>query len=490
MQLRDRQSRLEQTARSPKEDMMIHQNAYFARQIAAAITCLCILSGSMPYSSLAIEAQEMQTADSSASCADHPSARHTFETPSSSSDTSDPALSASAERETSRPMEPLHFDENGNRITQTDTIPEYSVEVDPRTEVSNTTRLPYSAICKLTMVFADEEGEEYRFVGSGCFVGRNVLLTCGHCVYDRENRLGWVDEIYIEPGLSPQGSPFGMYSSDDIEYIEADEGWLTDGSEDDDNALIVFKENVADQSGYLSFSAEGVEAGRVHLSGYPAKFRNETDEATQVESWGEHLRLNGRCLESDVYGSGGQSGSPILNEEGKVVATFAYDYVYANRTGGPVMDPERIAWVAAHAQVRNPIYRLYNPNSGEHFYTMDCDEMHALSSLGWRQEGVAWQSYIEDDAMPVYRLYNPNSGDHHYTADQREYSILGKLGWRQEGISWKAAPAQDTYYQAVYRLYNPNATVGQHHFTRSYEEARALVALGWKNENIAFYTED
>ena len=37
---------------------------------------------------------------------------------------------------------------------------------------------------------------------------------------------------------------------------------------------------------------------------------------------------------------------------------------------------------------------------------------------------------------PVYRLYNPYSGDHHYTTNAGEWDALAKTGWRKEGIGW------------------------------------------------------
>ena len=38
------------------------------------------------------------------------------------------------------------------------------------------------------------------------------------------------------------------------------------------------------------------------------------------------------------------------------------------------------------------MYRLYNPNSGEHFYTADADEKGNLVRVGWRYEGIGRSS--------------------------------------------------------------------------------------------------
>lgn len=130
------------------------------------------------------------------------------------------------------------------------------------------------------------------------------------------------------------------------------------------------------------------------------------------------------------------------------------------------------------------MFRLYNLNSGEHFYTADTNERNFLVEQGWKFENVSWIAPEESDA-PVYRLYNPNAGDHHYTLDEHEVSVLIKEGWNYEGIGWYSAEEDGS---PVYRAYNPNAAgAGAHHFTSDLVEIKSLVKLGWKAEGIAWY---
>lgn len=131
--------------------------------------------------------------------------------------------------------------------------------------------------------------------------------------------------------------------------------------------------------------------------------------------------------------------------------------------------------------IRNNMYRLYNPNSGEHFYTEDMKERNHLIRVGWRDEGVAWVSPSRGE--PVYRLYNPNAGDHHYTKEDRERRALVKAGWRYEGIGWYSGGNQP-----VYRQYNPNAKTGTHNYTPNVKENNYLVGLGWRYEGISWYS--
>lgn len=132
-----------------------------------------------------------------------------------------------------------------------------------------------------------------------------------------------------------------------------------------------------------------------------------------------------------------------------------------------------------------PLYRLYNPNTGEHFYTMSQQEKTNLVNCGWRYEGIAY-NVPKQDGEPVYRLYNPNTGDHHYTVSKVEYNQLKELGWNQEGTAWNTPNLNASGTKPVYRLYNPNATTGTHHYTVSKEEYNQLHTLGWNQEGIAW----
>lgn len=124
--------------------------------------------------------------------------------------------------------------------------------------------------------------------------------------------------------------------------------------------------------------------------------------------------------------------------------------------------------------------RMYNPNSGEHFYTKDLNEGNYLKSLGWNYEGVAW--YAPRTGQPVYRLYNPNAGDHHYTTDSNEKDYLVKAGWSYEGISWYSGGNVP-----LYRAYNKNAKAGSHHYTVDKNEIDYIVKAGWSYEGTAWY---
>jgi hypothetical protein len=131
------------------------------------------------------------------------------------------------------------------------------------------------------------------------------------------------------------------------------------------------------------------------------------------------------------------------------------------------------------------MYRMYNPNSGEHFYTSSKEEIKTLEDAGWVEEGIGFKA-LAKSAYPMYRLYNPVAGDHHYTGSMEERDSLIRAGWIAEGIAWYSS---DDSGVPQFRLYNPNAKSGAHHYTASKEEKENLIKAGWKDEGIGFYTE-
>ena len=130
------------------------------------------------------------------------------------------------------------------------------------------------------------------------------------------------------------------------------------------------------------------------------------------------------------------------------------------------------------------MFRMYNPNTGEHFYTGSEVEKGNLVAVGWQYEGVGF-TFPANTGAPVHRLFQPSTGEHLYTMDEAEKASLMADGWNYEGIAFNSA--YDT--EAVqHRLHNPNATVGAYHFTFSEEEKHNLINVGWEYQGIGWYS--
>ncbi len=134
------------------------------------------------------------------------------------------------------------------------------------------------------------------------------------------------------------------------------------------------------------------------------------------------------------------------------------------------------------------MYRLYNPNSGEHFYTASDVEKDATVAAGWNYEGIGWHAPVTSET-PVYRVYSGT--DHHYTKDAGERDALVQLGWKDEGTSFYS---DDQERVPLYRQFNPNVdpnaatnNAGSHNYTTSQDEHSRLVSIGWNDEGIGWY---
>lgn len=118
------------------------------------------------------------------------------------------------------------------------------------------------------------------------------------------------------------------------------------------------------------------------------------------------------------------------------------------------------------------VYRLYNPNNGDHLYTTDFFEAAGVYMSGWSYEGIAWVSPSDGD--PVYRLLNPNDGTHAFGTEQEKNGLV-KLGWIAEGVAFYSKGSKP-----IYRMYNPNG--GEHVLSADINEHNELAKMGWTCE--------
>ena len=168
------------------------------------------------------------------------------------------------------------------------------------------------------------------------------------------------------------------------------------------------------------------------------------------------------------------------------VGTAAYAFASPMQDADSVLEAQAPATSNAASA---DMYRMYNRNSGEHFYTASTVERDSLVNAGWRYEGVGWRA-PETSSAPVYRLYSGT--DHHYTTSAYERDSLVASGWRYEGIGWYSEDAIKD--KPLYRQFNPNVNTeaihnnsGSHNYTMSYDEHSFLVGVGWRGEGVAWY---
>lgn len=342
---------------------------------------------------------------------------------------------------------------------------------DERTQINQTAQFPYSAVVFVRATFSN--GESY--IGSGSMISADTVLTAGHVVYDADKK-EWAQTVTAYPGLTGEIAPFG---SSQVTRMASVDGWLNGGTNrhEHDIAMLKLDEPLGTKTGWFGLSNQAAPQMQVKSVGYPT----DKPRRTMWQGSGTIHKLSDRNVFYSIDTYSGQSGSGVFNDANQLLAVHAYSQTTQNY--GTKINESVLEWIKQDLAHADSVYRLYNPNSGEHFYTCNPQEIEVLKQAGWQYEGLGW--FTPKTGQAVYRVYNPNSGDHHYTMNQAEKEHLVSVGWQDEGHSWQA-PNTDTK-TPVYRLYNPQATVGTHHYTLNAYEKEQLVKAGWQDEGVSWH---
>ena len=129
------------------------------------------------------------------------------------------------------------------------------------------------------------------------------------------------------------------------------------------------------------------------------------------------------------------------------------------------------------------VYRVYNPNLQEHFYTTYLNEYNKLVKAGWIGEDWRWYGTsigIGTEWDAIYRLRCISTGRHLFSDNKTEIlSLVNNGDWVIEN-NYKPV-----FYscgdQMVYRLFNP---ANGDHILVTEGERDKLKRLGWKEDDI------
>jgi glutamyl endopeptidase len=176
---------------------------------------------------------------------------------------------------------------------------------DDRSQITNTTAFPYSAICYIEIVFPNNNA----YIGTAWMYAKNVAMTAGHCVYSASDG-GWAKSVTVYPGRNGGSTPFGStYAT----TLSAPNGWTKDNSSDYDWGLLVLNNNIGDNTGYFgaTWTSSSLAGNHVSVTGYPGE-KNKT-------LW----KMNGKITSStankvfyQMDTTGGQSGCPVYSKDG------------------------------------------------------------------------------------------------------------------------------------------------------------------------------
>ena len=137
---------------------------------------------------------------------------------------------------------------------------------------------------------------------------------------------------------------------------------------------------------------------------------------------------------------------------------------------------------------RGRMYRAYNPNAHYHFFTVSAYEFSNAVSHGYTDEatGLGGFSVLLTEgagALPIFRMYNKQTGRHYYTTSvvERDY-LVGLVpesnphfGWRFEKIEGYLYPQLSSDCTEIFRLYNKYS--GTHLYTHDSAVVTAVLGI-------------
>ena len=142
---------------------------------------------------------------------------------------------------------------------------------------------------------------------------------------------------------------------------------------------------------------------------------------------------------------------------------------------------------ASAAQV--PLYQYWNPTIGDHFYTIDINEIGQYPTNGYTLEKTACDVFDtqETGTVALFRYYNYQDGDHFYTTDWNELGY-GAYGWYFEKVEGYVYPPDSESGIPFYQYWNGNGSVLDHFYTTNWNEL-GNGAYGWNFERVMCHVE-
>ncbi|TAJ43968.1 PKD domain-containing protein [Methanofollis fontis] len=182
---------------------------------------------------------------------------------------------------------------------------------DTRFRVADTTQYPWRTICNLLMTYP---GSEKTYIGSGAIIDDFHVLTAGHNVYDREDKLGWAESIEVIPGQTTDEAgrilmPFGQAKATLMTTVEK---WMEEGDSRHDWAVITLDRSIGRYTGWMGMTNDyywsDIYAGELSVAGYPGDL-DRGYVMYQDDNLGSEASYYNHWYYMDTYG--GMSGSPV-----------------------------------------------------------------------------------------------------------------------------------------------------------------------------------
>lgn len=221
-----------------------------------------------------------------------------------------------------------------------------------RVGVPDTSFFPFSAICRLELTFPTG-----LFAGTGFYVAPDLILTCGHNLFDDED--GWATQVKVQPASGGR-----RFSIEDFILQPADWSvhprWQASNASDRDFDLAVLRVPNPPPGGlYFDLINHTPGAGEAiavcGYSGADMQQKLDIDIIRAVEPAGERVLYN-------LQTRGGASGSPVFayypSHDTGAAAPQAIPVLGVHTTAkddqhnaGVLLTPEKLDWIAGRGLV-------------------------------------------------------------------------------------------------------------------------------------------
>lgn len=186
----------------------------------------------------------------------------------------------------------------------------------------NPRELPFSAVSQVIAFYDDGSIRQ----GSGVVVGPDDVLTGGHVIYQPD--IGqWATEVIVTPALDGMVKPYGVTAAD---FLTVSTEWGVRGLYAGDYGLIHLSMPIGFYTGWLEVipTANPSEWLGHYLTsfGYPGDFGSNVMVRTDgTADWVECPIL---YFADDMDALPGQSGSPVLDENDRVVGIISHERLF------------------------------------------------------------------------------------------------------------------------------------------------------------------
>lgn len=178
---------------------------------------------------------------------------------------------------------------------------------DERTVVSH----PYNEVAYLEVILNNEP-----FMGTAVMIYKNLALTAAHCILDNKTVC---NSAAVFPERMGGNAPYG---SAGVSQIIVDEKFYENEDPEYDWCILILDRNIGEQSGWqgIAYSEDYsyFEDGElVNVTGYP---KEKDFGMIQYTATGPVIKAAHNYLRYDVDETEGQSGSPVYDKKGYVIA--------------------------------------------------------------------------------------------------------------------------------------------------------------------------